>query len=76
MGRLDCKEPSLIALDGLAEYASYFITASEMEVESQFAGFAAHGLQTSPSGSAGLATLLPYPRLNESRLASTRTAGF
>jgi diaminopropionate ammonia-lyase len=32
MGRLDCKEPSLFALAGFAKYASYFITASEMEV--------------------------------------------
>jgi diaminopropionate ammonia-lyase len=57
MGRLDCKEPSLIALAGLAEYASHFITVSEMEVENQLAGFAAHDLQTSPSGGAGLAAL-------------------
>jgi diaminopropionate ammonia-lyase len=57
MGRLDCKEPSLIALAGLADYASYFITVSEMEVESQLAGFAAQDLQTSPSGGAGLAAL-------------------
>jgi diaminopropionate ammonia-lyase len=57
MGRLDCKEPSLIALAGLADYANHFITVSEMEVESQLAGFAAQDLQTSPSGGAGLAAL-------------------
>jgi diaminopropionate ammonia-lyase len=32
-GRLDWKEPSLIALAGLTEYANYFITVSEMQVE-------------------------------------------
>jgi diaminopropionate ammonia-lyase len=49
MGRLDWKEPSLIALAGLTEYANYFITVSEMQVEHQLAGFAAHGLQRSPA---------------------------
>jgi diaminopropionate ammonia-lyase len=58
MGRLDCKEASLIALVGLAEYASYFITLSEMEVEHPLAGYiAAHGFQTSPSWGADLAAL-------------------
>lgn len=58
MGRLDCKEPSLIALRGLARDADIFATISESE------GFAGaelardHGLETTPSGAAGLAGLL------------------
>lgn len=67
MGRLDCKEPSLIALAGLADYATYFITVSEMEVENQLAAFAAQDLQTSPSGGAGLAALFA---LSESERAT------
>ncbi|MGV6812608.1 MAG: pyridoxal-phosphate dependent enzyme [Brevirhabdus sp.] len=58
MGRLDCKEPSLIALKGLARDADYFVTISEDE---GFAGIAAAseaGFETSPSGGAGLSALL------------------
>lgn len=58
MGRLDCKEPSLIALKGLARDADIFMTLTEQE------GIAGHdacvkaGLPSTPSGAAGLAGLL------------------
>lgn len=55
MGRLDCKEPSLIALKGLARDANAFVTLSE---EAGLAGAqlaAAHGFETTPSGAAGIA---------------------
>jgi diaminopropionate ammonia-lyase len=68
MGRLYCKEPSLIALAGLAEYASYFITVSEMEVEHQLAAFCAQDLETSPSGGAGLAALLALSETDRVKL--------
>jgi diaminopropionate ammonia-lyase len=68
MGRLDCKEPSLMALAGLAEYANYFITVSEMEVEDQLASFAAQDLQTSPSGGAGLAALFALSKADRATL--------
>jgi diaminopropionate ammonia-lyase len=68
MGRLDCKEPSLIALAGLADYASHFITVSEIEVENQLAGFAAQDLQTSPSGGAGLAALFALSKTERASL--------
>ncbi|MGI9355212.1 MAG: pyridoxal-phosphate dependent enzyme [Rhizobiaceae bacterium] len=57
MGRLDCKEPSLIALKGLARDADFFVTISE---EEGFAGAKLaeqHGYETTPSGAAGLAAL-------------------
>lgn len=58
MGRLDCKEPSLIALKGLARDANAFMTISEAQ---GFAGQTATteaGLPSTPSGAAGVAGLL------------------
>ncbi|MCA8909366.1 MAG: pyridoxal-phosphate dependent enzyme [Rhodospirillaceae bacterium] len=58
MGRLDCKVPSLIALAGLARDADAFATITEAEAEGAVAYLAAAGLDTTPSGAAGLAGLL------------------
>ncbi|MGR3709893.1 MAG: pyridoxal-phosphate dependent enzyme [Alterinioella nitratireducens] len=58
MGRLDCKTPSLIALKGLARDADWFMTISEAEGEAGNAACAAAGLETTPSGAAGLSGLL------------------
>lgn len=58
MGRLDCKEPSLIAMEGLAHDADVFITITEEEAADSMPVLAAHDLATSPSGGAGLAALL------------------
>ena len=58
MGRLDCKEPSLIALKGLATDADLFVTISEEEAQSAMPVLAAHDLACSTSGGAGLAALL------------------
>jgi diaminopropionate ammonia-lyase len=58
MGRLDCKDPSLIALTGLARDADLFVTISDAEAEAAMPVLAAAGLATSPSGGAGLAALL------------------
>ena len=58
MGRLDCKEPSLIALKGLARDADYFITISDEDVEGTLGLLAEQGLTTTPSGAAGVAGLL------------------
>ena len=55
MGRLDCKEPSLIALNGLARDADGFITISEDEGFAVLPILAAQGAETSTSGGAGLA---------------------
>lgn len=58
MGRLDCKTPSLIALNGLARDADVFVTISEAEGMRAAALLADHGLPTTPSGAAGVAALL------------------
>lgn len=58
MGRLDCKEPSLIALKGLASDADLFTTISEQEAQASMPILAAHDLACSTSGGAGLAALL------------------
>ncbi|MGR3526551.1 MAG: pyridoxal-phosphate dependent enzyme [Paracoccaceae bacterium] len=58
MGRLDCKTPSMIALHGLARDADRFVTITEAESLGGVAALAEHGLDSTPSGAAGLAALL------------------
>ncbi len=58
MGRLDCKEPSLIALKGLARDADVFVTLSESEGHWGAEIAAEFGVPTTPSGAAGAAALL------------------
>lgn len=58
MGRLDCKEPSLIALNGLARDADDFLTLSDAEVQAVLPSLAEAGIATSASGGAGLAAVL------------------
>ncbi|OSQ52674.1 pyridoxal-phosphate dependent enzyme [Marivita geojedonensis] len=58
MGRLDCKEPSLIALKGLSRDADDFMLITESEGATGSAACAEAGLPTSPSGAAGYAGLL------------------
>jgi len=57
MGRLDCKEPSLIALAGLARDADAFVTITEQEALAVLPDLAARDMATTPSGAAGLAAL-------------------
>lgn len=57
MGRLDCKEPSLIALHGLSRDADAFATITEDEAAEAMPVLAGLGLATTPSGGAGLAAL-------------------
>lgn len=58
MGRLDCKEPSLVALKGLARDADAFITISEDESAEGDEACRHAGLASTPSGTAGIAALL------------------
>ena len=58
MGRLDCKEASMIALNGLARDADRFVLVRDEEVEQMMPVLADLGLTTTPSGGAGLATAL------------------
>ena len=58
MGRLDCKEPSLIALNGLARDANNFLTLSDDVVADCLPVLAEADLETTPSGGAGLAAII------------------
>jgi len=58
MGRLDCKEPSLIALNGLARDADDFLTLTDDEVTAKLADMAAAGFETTASGGAGIAAAM------------------
>lgn len=62
MGRLDCKEASLVALKGLAQDANDFMTITEEEGARGAAAAEAAGLASTPSGAAGLAGLLAADR--------------
>jgi len=55
MGRLDCKEASHIALARLAADADYFVTIEDDLSEEMVVRLAEHGVETTPSGAAGLA---------------------
>lgn len=58
MGRLDCKDSSLIALNGLARDADGFILLSDDEAERTMPVLAQADCETTPSGGAGLAAAL------------------
>jgi len=67
MGRLDCKEPSLIALKGLARDADGFMTITEDEGFKGAEACSAAGLPSTPSGAAGIAGLLAARRSSMAR---------
>ncbi|MGH1578764.1 pyridoxal-phosphate dependent enzyme [Planktotalea sp.] len=58
MGRLDCKEASLIALKGLSHDADRFALISEEEASDVLPKLAEVGLASSTSGAAGIAAAL------------------
>ncbi len=58
MGRLDCKEPSHLALKALARDADTFLTLDDDYVAAEIARLEAYDLATSPSGGAGFAALV------------------
>lgn len=55
MGRLDCKEPSRLALSALSRWADAFVTVGDREAEDAVDVLSRHGVSTTPSGAAGLA---------------------
>lgn len=57
MGRLDCKDASLIAFEALRHDADTFVTVSDDEAGTAATGIAGHGISTTPSGAAGIAAL-------------------
>lgn len=61
MGRLDCKEPSVLALEILSEMADEFVTVTDQSASHAEALLTSCGFPTTPSGAAGLAAALDYP---------------
>lgn len=57
MGRLDCKEPSHLALAALARDADFFVTISDAQAEETVELLAVQGFATTCSGAAGIAAL-------------------
>jgi diaminopropionate ammonia-lyase len=57
MGRLDCKEPSHVALAELARSVDVFVTLEDDEVADTVEVLGRHGIPTTPSGAAGVAVL-------------------
>jgi diaminopropionate ammonia-lyase len=57
MGRLDCKDASLIAFDALRRDADLFVTISDAEAREAACLYAAQEIFTTPSGAAPLAAL-------------------
>ncbi|QOF75083.1 diaminopropionate ammonia-lyase (plasmid) [Aminobacter sp. SR38] len=67
MGRLDCKNASLIAYESLRGDADVFVTITDEAAEAAAARLAHHGFATTPSGAAGLAGLAECAPGAESR---------
>ncbi len=57
MGRLDCKEPSHLALGELARGADWFVTIDDDQAAAAVALLGRHGIGTTASGAAGVAAL-------------------
>ncbi len=75
MGRLDCKEASLIALKGLARDADAFALISDAEASAALAELDEIGLATSESGGAGLAALGHLGLPNDARVLCILSEG-
>ncbi len=75
MGRLDCKEPSLRAFDVLKDAADVFITVTDEQALAASSLLAESGLQTTPSGAAGLAGMKTLELGSEHRVLILVTEG-
>ena len=60
MGRLDCKEPSHVALATIARLADGCLTVTEEEAAEAASMLATVGIATTPSGAAGFAGAIGY----------------
>lgn len=63
MGRLDCKEPSLLAFSLLQQYADRFVCVSDSDAARAVSHLADNGIETTASGAAGVAAILVAKRL-------------
>ncbi len=63
MGRLDCKDASMIAFEALRQDADVFVTISETEAGAAVALLEKEELYSTPSGAAGVAALIKGEQL-------------
>lgn len=75
MGRLDCKDASLIAFQALRQDVDIFMTVNDEEAHAVARQFENHGIQTTPSGGAGLAALKQLAPGPEARCLLIATEG-
>jgi len=75
MGRLDCKEVSLRAFDELQRAADHFVTVTDEEAQTAVDILQRHGLNTTPSGAAGLAGLMAADLPSSARVLILVTEG-
>lgn len=74
MGRLDCKEPSILTLASLSRDANTFLTIGEDEAQAAMPALGDAGLATTPSGGAGLAALLAMDEGTKAQLGLDETS--
>ena len=67
MGRLDCKNASIIAYESLRGDADIFVTVTDEAAEAALTRLERHGFATTPSGAAGLAGFIEYAPSAEAR---------
>lgn len=80
MGRLDCKEASILAFELLRQYADKFVCISDSDAENTASFLAENGVLTTPSGAAGMAAIkladdLDIPVSNDSICLTIVTEG-
>lgn len=75
MGRLDCKDASLISFQSLRHDADLFVTVSDDEALAAVDLLKQHGLPTTPSGAAALAALARLDLGGDSRCLLVATEG-
>jgi diaminopropionate ammonia-lyase len=75
MGRLDCKDASLIAFEALRQDANTFITVTESEAKQVVETYVKYGYQTTESGAASLAAISHLNLTSESRCLVVTTEG-
>ena len=75
MGRLDCKEPSLVALEILQSHANHFMTISDDDAMQAVKALASESIDTTPSGAAGLAGAILANLSAEARVLIIATEG-
>lgn len=75
MGRLDCKDASLIAYEALRRDADLFTLVSDAEARAAVARLAAHGIATTPSGGAALAAVSNLDLGPEARILMIASEG-